>query len=103
MWKVIAVSAALLISACSTSQIQTADQALIAACGGYAVTLSSLADFRAKGMLTPAIVAKVDQVDVVAGPLCSASSPLPTDTATALALVQSAGNQLVVLLATAKK
>lgn len=68
----------------------TADKTAITLCSGYAVTLSTLADFRASGKLSTGTIAAVDQARGVLNPICL-TDPMPTtlDAATLAAATAS--------------
>lgn len=69
---------------------QTADSTVVTLCGGYAVSLSTLADLRLAGKLSPTVIAAVDQERAVMNPVCMAPTlPTKLDGVTATATAAS--------------
>ena len=70
-----------------SSTVQTAQESLITACGGYAQILNTLTVFKTAGKLSTKIIADVDSANLVAGAICDPTQPLPADLAGATAKV----------------
>lgn len=66
---------------------QDGTKVLITACNGYAVALSTAAEFRKAGKLDAVAVAKIDTIDRQVGPTCTA--PRPSLTAVSLQVTES--------------
>lgn len=56
---------------------QTADSTVITLCGGYALSLSTLADLRVAGKLSASVIAAVDKERGALNPICMTPT-LPT-------------------------
>lgn len=87
----------LALSGCMATQ-----KSLITTCSGYAVSLSTLADFRKQGKLSQGTQDTVDKVNSVVVPLCDPTKPLPVDVSTAINVVEPAAAQLAALIAGVK-
>lgn len=66
-----------LVLTLALASCQTADKTVVTLCGGYALSLSTLADFRVAGKLSAPVIAAVDKERAVVNPICMADT-LPT-------------------------
>ncbi len=96
----IIIGLVILLAACTAPQQETTQKSLITACGTYAVSLSTLADFRAAGKLSQGVQDSVDKVVQVVSPICSDTSRvLPRDLDQDIAVVTVEAKQLATIIA----
>lgn len=97
MKKILFLACSMALVACSAQSIETSQKALIASCQTYALGLSTLADFRQAGKLSPQTIITVNNIDRVVGPICDGSKPLPGDPQTALNLIAPSVQEIIKL------
>ncbi len=87
------------LAACTAPQQETTQKSLITSCGAYALSLSTLADFRKAGKLSLVVQDSVDKVISVVSPICSdPARVLPKDLSQDIAVVQGSAQQLSTII-----